>query len=207
MMKKWYFGFFITALAFLVIVQHDAVVSNQEIVLEFVNTDIASPEAQDAITKVKKQLHAIGAKNTRVVKGAENGTLKITYYSDADVSCIKSLLSKEQKAELDPITYDQKGDTNEFPLDKSSKKYNFNVYEIQKNADFEVDFNSIALSDIQQEQDGFSKPNDLYTSTSDIGTTYADILAKVAQKAYATKVVSLDTTSHKIPEVRAGPAA
>ncbi|WP_106794096.1 hypothetical protein [Aquimarina sp. Aq78] len=204
MKKKWYFGTLISALALLVVIQQQTVVPNQEIVLEFVNDDVTSLEAENAITSVKKQLQSIGVEYTRISKGLKNGKLKIAYYSDADVDYIKRILSEAQDVALDHVFYDQNEDNNQFPLNKNSKDYNLDVYEIQKSTDFDADFNGKYVLEVKHERDGYSGSN-LYSFVKGIDTDYIDRLIKVAQKVNTNIAIAIDNTSHNIPEVRAGP--
>lgn len=204
MKKKWYFVTLITALALLVVIQEQTVVPNQEIVLEFVNDEVTSLEAQNAITIVKKQLQSIGVQHTRISNGLKNGTLKIAYYSDADVEYIKKILSTAQNVALDHVFYDQNDDDNQFPLHKNSKDYSLDVYEIQKSVDFDADFNGTYVLEVKQERDGYSSSNS-YSFLTEIDTGYIDRLVKVAQKVTTNIAIAIDTTSHNIPEVRAGP--
>ncbi|MDY8138577.1 hypothetical protein [Aquimarina sp. 2201CG5-10] len=206
MSKKWYFGTLITALALLVVIQQQVVVPNQEIVLEFVNADVSSPEAQNAITIVKKQLESIGVKNTRISRDLEDGKLKIAYYSDADVTYIKRILSEGQSIALDHVFYDQNKGDKELPTDKNVKDYNLDVYEIQKSTDFETDFNGLYVLEIQQEKDGYSNYN---PHSFGVEFDYDDIdrLVKVAQKINRNIAIAIDNTSHNTPEVRAGPTS
>ncbi|EZH72990.1 hypothetical protein ATO12_18405 [Aquimarina atlantica] len=204
MKKKWYFGILISALATLVVIQQQTVVPNQEIVLEFVNNEITSVEAQNAITLVKKQLQSIGVQHTRISKGLKNGKLKIAYYSDADVEYIKRILSEAQDVALDHVFYDQNEDGDQFPLNKNSQDYNLDVYEIQKSTDFDADFNGKYVLEVKHERDGYSGSNSFSfikeNDTDDIGR-----LVKVAQKVNTNIAIAIDCTSHNIPEVRAGP--
>ncbi|MEW7291092.1 hypothetical protein [Aquimarina sp. 2304DJ70-9] len=204
MKKKWYFGILISSLALLVVIQQQTVVPNQEIVLEFVNIEITSQEAQNAITIVKKQLQSIGVKNTRISRELKNGTLKIAYYSDEDVEFIKKILSEAQNVALDHVFYDQNEDDNQFPLNKSSKDYNLDVYEIQKSTDFSSDFNGICVLEVKHEQDRFSGSNS-YSFVTRVDVDDIDRLVKVAQKVNSSIAIAIDNTSHNIPEVRAGP--
>ncbi|GAA4279262.1 hypothetical protein [Aquimarina mytili] len=203
MKKKWYFGILITALAVLVVIQRQTVVPNQEIVLEFVNIEVTSQEAQNAIANVKKQLQSLGVKNTVISKELENGTLKIAYYSDEDVEFIKKTLSAGQNVALDHVFYDQNEDDNQFPLNKNSKDYNLDVYEIQKSTGVDSDFNGLYVVEVQHEQDADSSDN-LYSLITSIDDDI-DRLVKVAQKLNSSIVITIDNISHNIPEVRAGP--
>ena len=203
MIKKWYFGTLITVFALLVAMQQEAVVPNQEIVLEFANTKITSPEAQHAISIVKKQLHAIGVKNVRISKELKNGTLKITYYSNANVERIKKILSEKQNSALEHLVLDQNQKKDEFPpVNNDFEAYNFDVYEIQKSTDFDTGFTGQYPLEIKQKQrsTGFS-----HSFISKIDADELDELISVAQKIHKNIAIAIDHTSHNIPEVRAGP--
>ncbi len=204
MKKKWYFGTLITALALLVVVQQQTVVPNQEIVLEFINIEVTSQEAQKAIAIVKKQLQSIGVNNARISKELKKGTLKISYYSDADVEFIKRILSTSQNVALDHVLYDQNESSSQFPVDENSKDYNLDVYEIQKSTDFDSDFSGISILEIKQEQDG-SYGTKTYSFVTQIDDNDISRLIKVAQKVNKNIAIAIDNTSHNIPEVRAGP--
>lgn len=203
MKKKWYFRIFVSALVLLVIAQQQTVVPNQEIVLEFVDIDVTSSEAQNAIAIVKKQLHTIGVKNAKVSKELENGKLKIAYYSDEDVAYIKKILAEAQNVEFSHVVYDHDTKDDSLPLDKKSKDFNLDVYEIQKGRDLEVDFNSEYVL-VSHEQDG-GFPSNSYSFISKIDVDITDWRVKVAEKVHTTIANAIDNTSFKIPEVRAGP--
>ncbi|MBQ4822215.1 hypothetical protein [Aquimarina sp. MMG016] len=205
MKKKWYFRILISALAALVVIQQQTVVPNQEIVLEFVDVEVTSLEAQNAIAVVKRQLQSIGVKNTRISKGLKDGKLKITYYSEEDVDYIKGILSEEGNVELSHIFYDQNGENDSFPKKKEdSRDYNLDVYEIQKSTDFDADFNGKYVLEINIEQDGDSSYN-LNSFVSGINVQNIDRLVKVAEKVNTNIAIAIDNTFHNIPEVRAGP--
>ncbi len=205
MKKKWYFRTLIAVLAMLIVIQQNAVVPNQEIVLEFDDAEVTSLEAQNAIEIVKKQLQSIGAVNTRISKELKNGKLKISYYSDEDVECIKKILSEESSIEDNHIANSNEGN-DKLPLDKNTTNYNFDVYEIQKSTDFDTDFNGKLVLEIKQKQDKQNYKNDSYDFTSIIEITNDfEKRSKVKQKVHSAIVLAIDNTSYKIPEVRAGP--
>ena len=183
MIKKWYFGTLITVFALLIAMQQETVVPNQEIVLEFANTQITSPEAQHAISIVKKQLHDIGVKNVRISKELKNGTLKITYYSNANVERIKKILSEKQNNKLGHLVLDQNKKKDEFPpVNNDFDAYNFDVYEIQKSTDFDTGFTGqypLEIKQKQQRSTGFS-----HSFISKIDTDELDELIRVAQRIH-----------------------
>ncbi|WP_103071156.1 hypothetical protein [Aquimarina sediminis] len=203
MKKKWYFGTLITAFALLVAIKQQTVVPNQEIVLEFLNGELSSPEAQNAIAVVKKQLQSIGVEDTKISKELGDGKLKITYYSNADVEDIKKLFSEGQNVEIDHVFYDQNEDDNELPLSENSKEYSLDVYEIQKNTDFDTDFNGKYVLEAEQKHGGNSSFN-VYSFVAETDDTFGRLI-KVAQKVNTNIAIAIDNTSYKIPEVRAGP--
>lgn len=203
MQKKWYIGILITLLSLLVVIQQQTVVPNQEISLEFVDGDASTPQAQQTIAIVTKQLQAIGVKNIRVSDHLENGKLTITYYSDADVIAIKKLLSKESHLDLAGIIYDQNDTDDKKPEDKDTKEYSLDIYEIQKDSD-DVDFNAKYVLEIKRQPKGDSDYN-TYNLIAIIDSDLVTRTSYVAQKFYEQVALAIDHTSYKIPEIRAGP--
>lgn len=204
MKKKWYFGTLLSALALFVVIQQQAVVPNQEIVLEFVHNEVSSTEAQNAVSIVKKQLQSIGVQYTRITRGFKKGTFKIAYYSDEDVAYIKRILSEEENLTLDHVFYDHHQDEDQSPSDEKSKEYNLNVYEIHKNTDFDTNINNKYVLEVVPEQYGNSNTS-LYGFLPEIDINITNRLTKTAYKINTNIALAIDTTSHTIPEVRAGP--
>lgn len=193
------------ASALLVVMQQQTVVPNQEIVLEFEDLQVSSLEAQNAITVVKKQLGAIGVTNLRISKELHNGRLKIAYYSDADINRIKKILSDDQHVAMDHVFYDQHTNSPEVPLEDTND-YSLNVYEIQKSTDTYTDFNGICVLEVKQKQERASGSY-VYGSTTIAATNHIHSLLEAAKKVHRSIVLTIDNTSYKIPEVRAGPFA
>ena len=204
MQKKWYFSTLLLALTSLIVMQQRTVVPNQEIILDF-NIDITSPEAQTAIAVVQKQLQSIGAKNTRISKGKDNGTLIITYYSDTDISCIKSLLSEKQQIVFDSIFDEGNESDEEFPNKKNIKEYTVAIYKIQQSTDTVLDFISTTTTlEVQREAQAYSNASSFDVA---LNNNYENLqkLNKEVQKVQVKVAFASDNTSHNIPEVRAGP--
>ncbi len=203
MMKKRCFGILTSVLALLVIVQQHTIVSNPEIVLEFVNIEINSPEAQNAITIIEQQLHAIGAKNTKVSKGFKKGKLKITYYGDTDIAYIKKALSHEKDASIAFLLQDQ-GENN-LPKKEELQDFKLNIYEVQKASDFSSDFIVNTTLKLKKSQDKQTK-FDSYSSTfASSNNDICKLVIKRTQKITAYNEIPATRISYQIPEVRAGP--
>jgi len=206
MSKKWYFGILMTTFTLLIALQRNAVVPNQEIVLEFETVDVASEEAQNTIAFVKRQLQSIGIQNTRLSKDAEAGKLKIIYYSDADVEEIKRIFSQDERIAIDHVQLDHHSNNNETPSDKDTRDYSLNVYEIQKSIDADTGFNGAVIVEIKHAQHGDSSDYSFHAhSTSNYNDLDRQI--RIAQKIYTAIAFVIDRTTRKIPEVRAGPLA
>ena len=206
MSKKWYFGILMTTFTLLIALQRNAVVPNQEIVLEFETVDITSVEAQNTIAFVKKQLQSIGVQNTRLSQDVEAGKLKITYYSEADVEEIKRIFSQDERIAIDHLQLDPHGNNNDAPSDKDARDYSLNVYEIQKSIDTDTGFNGAVIVEIKHAQHGDSNGYSFHALSA---SNYNDLdrQIRVTQKIYAAIAFAIDRTTRKIPEVRAGPLA
>ncbi|WP_298236814.1 hypothetical protein [uncultured Algibacter sp.] len=204
-MKKWYIGTLVVLLAVLGIIDREQVtLPNQEIVLQFNDVKLALEDTKITIAIVKEELQNVGVHNFQV-KENDKGTLKITYYSEADVTVIKRLLSKRIRAELEASSDDDEEAPINFPLHDETIAYNLDVYEIQKTADADSDLNGIAVSELKPKADRFFKPKmgaSVLASNSEKGDT--EIL--LALKIHSTIALAIKNTLQYIPEVRAGPA-
>ena len=204
MKSKWYISALIIILTlFGAISQQQSTVPNQEIVLQFTNTSITAENTQNTIAIVKKQLQELGVSNIQV-KETESGILKITYYSDVDVASIKETFSKENSLILDYTFNNQSEKPLKFPFNENSISYNLDIYEIQNSNDVEWDLNGTSVVELKAESNRFSNPN-IYAFINAIEITKS--IEKVAYKIHYNIAIAIDNTSHKIPEVRAGPLA
>ncbi len=206
MKKKWYFGTLLSALALLVIVQQQSVVPNQEIVLEFTSSEVSATEVQNAISDVTKQLQSIGVQHTRISKELKKGKLKISYYSDADVALIKRILSKDQNVTLGHIYYTgDEGETEKLPLDEDPKDYSFDVHEIQKSTNFDIDYSRAQVLEVKQEQKKYTGDDSHNVFAIIGGYEGINTNIKITQKIRTTIAVAIGVTSYDVPEIRAGP--
>jgi len=203
MFKKWYFGILTTAWALLVMVQQNTVVANQEIVLEFANVDINSPEAQRAIALVKNQLRTIGVKNPQLSQEFKNGKLKITYYIDSHIASVKRILSATQSITFDLVL--QRPNEEESPTnEKDSKEYTLTIYEVQKRTDRGSNFIVNQVLELHKQQD--EQPIFDTYHTRVIGSIENSLSTlQTVQKIGRSGVLVFDHNFPIFPEIRAGP--
>ncbi|WP_282135099.1 hypothetical protein [Seonamhaeicola maritimus] len=201
MNAKWYFSTLIIALTLLGVCQKQVSVPNQEIVMEFVDVDVTSNYVQTAIADVKGQLQGIGAQNIKVQK-EQNGTLKITYFSNVKVASIKEVLSKENHIVLGYATNVQNENGNSSSND-SSNNYNLDVYEIKKGTESSSLGGKYVL-EIKYDYDRFSNPN-VYVPYESTKISKIDRSVKTAYRVNRNIAIAIDNNSYQKPEVRAGP--
>ena len=110
MNPRWYIAFVVVALAFIGISVEQPIAHNQEIVVQFNAATNAPQEAEKAVAAVKTQLQRIGVHDVQITATFE-GTLKITYFSNAEVNAVKALFSAHEQLEFgytdfstDPLT-------------------------------------------------------------------------------------------------------
>jgi len=200
MNAKWCFSVLVAILTLFGVNQHQTSAPNQEIVVQFANVQINSDDAQKAITNVKLQLQLLGADNIQVREGLD-GILKISYYIDSDVASIKKQLA-DNNAQLGFAHKSQGEKPLEFPINGESYAYNLDVFEIQTSFDTDLDLQGIAVVELKSENHRFFNPNG-YASIQEIDQT--ESIVKIAFKVNTHIAIAIDNTSHKIPEVRAGP--
>ena len=203
MKQKWFLSTLITILALIGYSRQQAYVPNQEIVMQFVDAEVAYDVAQNAIASVKKQLQTIGVDNIQVRESVD-GRLKITYNSDIDVASIKKIFSKEENLELGYTSSDSE-DHDKFPSNKSSNSYNLNVCEIQNSYDAESDFNGHLLELTFENEHSYNPVVDLSINKID-----ASVTSRIEKTAYTIQrniALAINNSSRIIPEVRAGPVS
>ncbi|MDO6598193.1 hypothetical protein Q4512_14815 [Oceanihabitans sp. 2_MG-2023] len=199
-MKKWYICTLVIAFTLLgYISKEQSALPNQKIVLQFSDTTITSNQIENTVAIVKKQLLDFGVNHIQIHK-IENGQLKITYYSDADVVSIKSKLSKEKKLAIDYASNQEKHP--EKPA--TNENYNLDVYKIQDAKDANSGFDGKVAIEPRLESDRYSNPN-VYFSACPIEVNKLNTYLQVVYKVNTNIAIAIDNTSYKIPEVRAGP--
>jgi preprotein translocase subunit SecD len=200
MNAKWYFSTLIIALTLLGVCQKQDSVANQEIVIEFVNVEATKEDFQNAITNIKAQLLDVGVANIKVQE-AEDGTLKITYHSDINVANIKEILSKDNHLVLG---YASSNPSNDSHSSDDTSDYNLDVYEIKQGTESSSLGGGKYVLEVKYDYDRFTNPN-VYFPQGGEPVCKLDHAIKTAYKVNKNIAVAIDNTSHKEPEVRAGP--
>jgi hypothetical protein len=199
MKTKWYLGALIVILALFGVSQDNLMVPNQEVVLQFSNTEVSLSEKQLAIASVKEQLEIIGVAQVEISNVA-NGRLVISYYSNTTVANVKDLLFTASGT----IDYTSKEDNRS--NSPTNQTYNLDVFEITKSSDTGFGSGGKLIFELKQDYDRFSNPN-VYVYASEVTTTQKQIEIAVAYKQSNTIAIAINNIPHKIPEGRAGPVS
>ena len=204
MIARWCISTLIFSLTvFGVISQQQIAVPNQEIVLQFTDVELTSDGAKNTIAIVKNQLLELGGENIKI-RAQQNGKIRISYFSDFDVSSIKSHLAKTNDVVLDYNSSNHDENSNKFPSNNSAISYKLDVHEIQKNGGLGWDLDGSFVSDVEVKSDRFLDPN-LCFSASDLDFRVTNKIVKVAYKVYRSIAIEIGEPLHSKPEVRAGP--
>jgi hypothetical protein len=192
---RWYIGVFLFLFACLGAFQEQTSVPNQEITLEFVATEVDQQDISKAIADVEKKLSEIGVVNI-IVKETKDSTLKISYYSVTPIQNIKDVLLEETQFVLN-----QNSENEE--KTPTSADYKIDVYELTEQTDLANHKNNLVFENYYK--------SDRFTLNYNLGfvknfkDSKANQLFKIAYKTYKNNPFTKDYTSHKEPEVRAGP--
>ena len=199
---KLQFGIFVTLLAFLGTYLEQTTVPNQQIVIQFSDANISSEDTENTIEIVKKQLQSIGV--THITIGQrEDGKLKITYFSNADVERIQNILSNEDRFKFAYNSGDNS--SNDFPKNRNVKDYELNISEIKNSSDVNWNFEGIQITELNQKSDRFYNPK-VKASDEKFNSEQSNSIVNVVIKVNKTVALAIDNISHIIPEVRAGPS-
>jgi hypothetical protein len=198
MRLKWYISTLVLIFALLGIGQQHITAPNQEIVIKFADVSTSTAETQHAIAEIQTQLRRIGVSEVKIQKDVQ-GQLKISYYSDIEVSKVRQLLSGDLQQEYSLNLQNSEKQSQK----ESSNSYNLDVYEIKQSSDLEIDFEG-HLVELKAESDRFYSPSIFALASEFNGKTKSNIEA-VAYNVYGNLALAIDTLSYQIPEVRAGP--
>ena len=196
MNSKWYAStLFLLLFILFGAFQEKGTTPNQEIVLEFVDTQINKKNIENTISDIKEKLLDVGVENI-VIQETKDGTLTISYFSTFNVQKVKEALAKQHLFALH-----KKQDKNQ--NNNSSSKYNIDIHELTN----ETNISSLEdkfIFEIKYSSDRFTTNNTL-ASLRNLEVNKANQLYKTAYKTNKNNLFFKDHTSHKEPEVRAGP--
>ncbi|WP_179335911.1 hypothetical protein [Winogradskyella costae] len=203
MKTKLNIGLFVLFLAFLGTYLEQNILPNQQIVVQFSDSEISSEDAEIAIEAIQNQLQNIGVTHIEIGQNNE-GQLRITYYSNTHVKYIQNALFNVETLKVDYNSAHKQ--SNNFPEHKNLKDYELNISEIKTNDTINWDFERAQVVEVNQKIDRLSnsKTNNFGNQFSAIEINYS---IRVATAITNDAIVSIDTISYIIPEVRAGPIA
>ena len=195
MKVKLYFGILFLIVIYFSAFQERVPITNQEIVLEFVDTKINNIAIKNTIAEVKEKLLNVGVSNITIQETRE-GTLKISYHSFVETSDIKKALLSENQLVVNENSEKKKEDT-------TTSNYNIDVYEITDQTDIS-NLDDEYIFEIKIHSDR-STTNYNYTSSRILEVYKANQHFKRAFKVHRLNPFTKDYTSCEEPEVRAGP--
>ncbi|WP_299012180.1 hypothetical protein [uncultured Polaribacter sp.] len=193
MKAKWYLSTLLFISLCFGAFQEQVYEPNQEIVLEFVDNSDKSTAL--TINKVKEKLLAIGAINIKIKKN-HKGHLKIGYYSTLDAEYIKDLLTEKQQLALHEKSKERENND-------SYSSYKIDVYELKDQIETSSTSNDAFVIEFKYQSDRFT--NNQYSDFSRNLEYQANQNFSHAFKISKSNPFTKDYTSHKEPEVRAGP--
>jgi len=198
---KWYIGALIAIISYFVVEQQSGDVPNQEILLTFSQTD-GVIEYQKAVASIKKQLLGIGAENVAVTE-ASNGSLRVTYYSSLDLQNVKNHLFISAEKDGFVSFLKLKNRSNGAPIEETLVDYQIDIYEISKDVTSGMDHEGRCYFELKQD---YNRGSQVHLSVlTPVSSFISGHSVVVAQKVSDQVVFTLNTSSFKTPEVRAGP--
>ncbi|MEP2278311.1 hypothetical protein [Maribacter sp.] len=199
MNAKWCVSTLFIILALLGLSQEQTKASNQQIVLQFANVELASKSAHDEIlTVITKKLEVLGVEDVEIIEN-DGAQLSIRYYSDVDALSVKEFLSGENQLSLT----NEEESPSDYPKEQLPESYNLVVSDLHQQADNGVTLNAILVA--VQKQDFKIVFNPGILPFSNAVELEQDAIVGTALKINTTIAIAIDNTSQIIPEVRAGP--
>ena len=201
---KWLGSLCIVALACFGVNLKQEASPNQEIELQFQTNWVTSSEAQQAISHIKEKLQSIGIRDIQVA-AVPGDPIKISYYSNVDVSLVKGLFTSEENLTLDYSSPLKESTPSNLPFSNGEVPYQLLITEISKESPNHLGFNGILVE--------LKSIRDHYVNHIDYGCVfYSEFsvkkwIEKKSKNLHNSSVVLIENTSYKIPEVRAGPFA
>ncbi|EDM44828.1 hypothetical protein SCB49_01869 [unidentified eubacterium SCB49] len=200
MLKNWYIATFVTLITVMGVGFVPFSVPNQEIVVQFSETT-SKEDAATAIAQVRAQLEVLGVHDVQISHRA-NGTLKISYYSDIDVSAIQAFFTRQQHPFSETKGVTPSGHKN-LPFQESFDAYQFTVSEIGNEIDVHNGLKGHLL-EIDTKSSRFYPPDFSFTAVSSIFKKELKI-TDVSVLIFSRQSITVGLSSRLFPETRAGP--
>ena len=199
MNAKWCVSTLFIILALLGLSQEQTKASNQQIVLQFEDVELASESAHDDILEaITTKLEILGVNSVEIIEN--NGAqLSIRYYSDVDAISVKKFLSEENERALSH----EEGLPADYPSEELPETYNLVVSDLHQQAEHGVTLNATIVAIQKQSTKTITDP--VLLPFCNAVALEQDVLVSTAFKINRTIAIAIDNTSQIIPEVRAGP--
>lgn len=198
--NNWFLIAFVLVLAVIGIRLEQSLAPNQEILIQFSNTDVGQNHKQDAIALVTTELAALDIDDLRVEQ-LTNGTFKVSYYSSVDVIKIKEILSQAaavvHQKEATPIDQDAP-----LPFENDIASYQIDIYKIQDGSDLGGTSSDLLESKSETTRSTSYKT---YASIYKLQIEQKNKKDVTTYKRYSNARTALLNASYIIPESRAGP--
>ncbi|WP_339664696.1 hypothetical protein [Maribacter arcticus] len=199
MNAKWCISTLIIILALLGLSQEQTKASNQQILLQFADVELASETAHDEVLiAITKRLKVLGVDAVEIIEN-DGRQVSIRYYSDVDAVSVKEFLTQESQRSL---TYDDELPFD-FPKEQLPEKYNLVVSDLHQQADNGLSLYGNLVLIQTQDDNRFSNPVILQFNNAIVFKQ--DAIVNVSFKINRIIAIAIDNTSKTIPEVRAGP--
>lgn len=203
MKTKLHVGILVVLLAFIGTYVERNTLPNQQIVIQFSDSEVSSEDTEKALKAIQTKLESVGVTHIQIGK-KENGQLKIVYHSDTDVEHIQNVLFKTNNFKL--AYQSQQDSSNQFPEHHSADDYKLNISEIKTDSGSDWGFEDAQIVETNQKTDRLSFPqSNNFSNTVSIQQT--NCIYTIAILVNNTVAIAIDNHSYKIPEVRAGPTA
>ncbi len=136
MNAKWCISTLFIILTLLGLSQEQKKASNQQILLQFTDVELASDTAHDEVlVAITKKLEILGIDAIEIIEN-DGRQVSIRYYSDVDAHSVKEFFTQDNQHSF---TYEDELPL-ELPKEQLPEKYNLVVSDLQQQADKRVEF-------------------------------------------------------------------
>ncbi|NRD21102.1 hypothetical protein HNV08_13675 [Winogradskyella eckloniae] len=201
MKTKLHFGLLIVLLAFLGTFYEQNTVPNQQIVIQFSKDTTSIEDTENAIQSIQEKLKRIGVTDITIGQ-SHSGQLRITYFSEADVTQIQNALYSTENFQISKNIADQS--SSEIPDRQNTNDYKLNISEIKLQSPIAWDLEGTQVVECNYKTD---QPHTLKVQNSgnQVDTELRNGAVNTIVASYKTAAIAKNTSTYKIPEVRAGP--